>query len=86
MKIVHQSEKEKVCLVDSEEPTVTDNYAKVKIHTAPVCNEYIAFVRDREGPMGGHEAAGEVVEVGPKVTRVAVGDRVVVMPQSACGT
>jgi 2-desacetyl-2-hydroxyethyl bacteriochlorophyllide A dehydrogenase len=33
----------------------------------------------------GHEAAGEVIAVGAGVTRVAVGDRVAVEPQIACG-
>ena len=36
-------------------------------------------------PLGGHEAAGEVVEIGPGVSMVKPGDRVVVMPQSGCG-
>lgn len=33
----------------------------------------------------GHEAAGEVVEVGPGVTQLAVGDHVVLSPNAACG-
>jgi len=33
----------------------------------------------------GHEIAGEVVETGPEVTDVAVGDRVVVYPWLGCG-
>jgi len=34
----------------------------------------------------GHELAGEVVEVGPKVDRFRVGDRVAVAPDIHCGT
>ncbi|KAG7895319.1 hypothetical protein KL936_000027 [Ogataea polymorpha] len=34
----------------------------------------------------GHEAAGEVVEVGEGVTNVKVGDRVAIEPQMPCGT
>ncbi|HEY8216151.1 MAG TPA: alcohol dehydrogenase catalytic domain-containing protein [Acidimicrobiia bacterium] len=34
----------------------------------------------------GHEFAGEIVEVGPGVSRVAVGDLVAVDPQWRCGT
>ena len=34
----------------------------------------------------GHEFAGEVVAVGPAVTRVAQGDRVSIMPLAYCGT
>jgi len=33
----------------------------------------------------GHEFAGEVVAVGPQVSRVAVGDRVAIMPLAYCG-
>src|SRR6059036_3551609 len=33
----------------------------------------------------GHEFAGEVVAVGPRVSRVAAGDRVSVMPLAYCG-
>ncbi|HEX6945000.1 MAG TPA: zinc-dependent alcohol dehydrogenase [Casimicrobiaceae bacterium] len=38
-----------------------------------------------EGDIMGHEFMGEVVEVGPKVTNLAVGDRVVVPFPIACG-
>ena len=34
----------------------------------------------------GHEFAGDVMAVGPGVTRVAEGDRVAVMPLAYCGT
>jgi (R,R)-butanediol dehydrogenase/meso-butanediol dehydrogenase/diacetyl reductase len=33
----------------------------------------------------GHEFAGEVVAVGPRVSRVAAGDRVAIMPLAYCG-
>jgi S-(hydroxymethyl)glutathione dehydrogenase / alcohol dehydrogenase len=36
--------------------------------------------------IGGHEGAGTVVEVGDHVTRVAVGDRVILSFRPACGT
>ena len=72
-------------LEDVAEPTVAANYAKVKIFAAPLCTEYHSFVKGDPHPMGGHEAAGEVVEVGPGATTVKVGDRVVVMPQNSCG-
>ncbi len=52
--------------------------------SAPLCTEFKLRARKKSGGLG-HEAAGEVVEIGPKVRSVAVGDRVVVMPQNACG-
>lgn len=66
------------------DPKIADNFAKVKVLSAPLCTEFTALGRYRRGGFG-HEAAGEVVEIGPKVRSVAVGDRVVVMPQNSCG-
>jgi L-idonate 5-dehydrogenase len=39
----------------------------------------------REPLIPGHEASGVVVDVGPGVTRVVVGDKVAVSPSHACG-
>ena len=72
-------------LEDVADPGVAENYARIKIHSAPMCTEYHRFQKGDPGPLGGHEAAGEVVEIGPAVTMVKPGDRVVVMPQSGCG-
>ncbi len=72
--------------VEVGDPRVDDNYAKVKVLTAPLCTEYKGLGRSDERRGFGHEAAGEVVEIGPRVTSVSVGDRVVVMPQNPCGT
>ena len=72
-------------LEDFEDPGVAENYAKIKIHAAPLCTEFHVFLRGMLRPLGGHEAAGEVVEIGPAVSMVKPGDRVVVMPQSGCG-
>jgi S-(hydroxymethyl)glutathione dehydrogenase/alcohol dehydrogenase len=35
--------------------------------------------------VGGHEATGEVIEVGPGVTRLKAGDRVITFPMPSCG-
>jgi len=67
------------------DPVIADNYALVKVFSAPLCTEFKHRDRARRGGFG-HEAAGEVVAVGPKVRGIAVGDRVVVMPQNGCGT
>lgn len=73
-------------LADVADPQVAGNYAKIKIFSAPLCTEFHQFINGNDGPMGGHEAAGEVVDIGPSVNTVKVGDRVVVMPASGCGT
>jgi L-iditol 2-dehydrogenase len=71
-------------LVEVPDPRAIGDYVVVKILSAPMCTEYKAFRDGRPGESIGHEAAGEVVEVA-QPGRVAVGDRVAVMPLSACG-
>jgi len=71
-------------VVEVADPVVADNYALVKVFSAPLCTEFKHRDRARRDGFG-HEAAGEVVAIGPNVKSVAVGDRVVVMPQDACG-
>lgn len=53
-----------------------------------ICGTDINFVRDWTGDAMalGHEISGEVVEVGQAVTRLAVGDRVIVEDCTMCGT
>ena len=71
-------------LVDAPDPRPIENWALVKVHAAPMCTEYKAFVHGDKADFLGHEAAGEVVEIA-QPGRVKVGDRVVVMPQYPCG-
>ncbi len=49
-----------------------------------MCTEFKGFQNGTRSEMLGHEAAGEVVEVA-QPGRLKPGDRVVVMPQYACG-
>ncbi|MEW6358172.1 MAG: zinc-binding dehydrogenase [Planctomycetota bacterium] len=71
-------------LVDAPDPKAKEDWVVVKVHAAPMCTEYKAFVAGNKGAFLGHEAAGEVVEVA-QPGKVQVGDRVVVMPLYACG-
>ncbi len=66
-------------------PVPAGDLVLVKVHSVPMCTEYKAFKDGHVGEGFGHEAAGEVAEVA-QAGRVAVGDRVVVMPQYPCGT
>lgn len=64
--------------------------AIVKIEQGTICGSdlhmYNGYVQPiPEGYILGHESIGEVVEVGPDVTNVAVGDRVIVPFPIACG-
>ena len=71
-------------LLDVPDPQPVGDWALVKVHVAPMCTEYKAFVSGRRSLFLGHEAVGEVVAIA-QPGRVKVGDRVVVMPQYPCG-
>ena len=72
-------------LVEVPDPQPQDDWVVVKVHAAPLCVEYKAYCEGWASPQMGHEAAGEVVAVAQPGC-VKVGDRVVVMPQTPCGT
>jgi len=79
-------------LVEVPDPEPKEDWALVKVHAAPMCTEYKAFVAGYPTQFLGHEASGEVVATEGTGTfsiaqpgRVEVGDRVVVMPQYPCG-
>lgn len=74
----------RAALVDAPVPQAKENWVVVKVHVAPMCTEYKAFVAGQPNEYLGHEAAGEVVEVA-QPGKVRAGDRVVVMPLYPCG-
>lgn len=61
----------------------------VRIHAAGLCHSDLSTIngnRPRQTPMVlGHEAAGEVIEVGSAIRDLAPGDRVVMSFQPSCG-
>ncbi len=70
-------------------PRIQRDYVMIKVLVAPMCNEHLAYsqwdFRDRNRPDSlGHEAAGEVVEVGLN-SRFRPGDRVVALSGYPCG-
>ena len=71
-------------LVEKPDPHAGEDIVVVKIHAIAMCTEYKAYVDGAQTDCFGHEAAGEVVEIA-QPGKVAVGDRVVVMPHSPCG-
>ncbi|HOQ28271.1 MAG TPA: zinc-binding dehydrogenase [Armatimonadota bacterium] len=72
-------------VIEVPDPKPKEDWALVKVHVAPMCAEYKTFQSGRKADSLGHEAAGEVVAVA-QPCKVAVGDRVVVMPLYSCGT
>jgi len=84
MQVVAITGREQVELVQRPDPRASGRFAVVRIHVAPMCTEYKGFAAGARSAALGHEAAGEVVEVG-RPGPLRPGDRVVVMPQAACG-
>lgn len=73
------------------EPTIQHpNDAIVRITTSAICGTDLHMVRGtmpgmQEGTVLGHEGVGVVEEVGPNVTNLKPGDRVVIPSTIACG-
>lgn len=64
--------------------------ALIRVHRCGICGSDLHMTSGSafDVPCGtalGHEYAGEVVEVGPGVTEVKVGDRVTALPMAGCG-
>ncbi|MEU3455958.1 zinc-dependent alcohol dehydrogenase [Micromonospora sp. NPDC006766] len=82
----------KLAVRDVPEPTIRSaGDIIVKVRASSVCGSDLHLINGylpamREGDILGHEFMGEVVETGPDVRRIKVGDRVVVGSVVACGS
>ncbi len=91
MKALCWQGKKKVTVETVNDPTILNpEDAIVKITLTAICGSdlhlYDGYIPTMEpGDILGHEFMGEVVEVGPKVTRLKRGDRVVVPFTISCG-
>ena len=66
-------------------PRADLDWVVIKLEVTPICTEFKIIEQGEEGTGLGHEAAGEIVEVG-RQGRWKVGDRVIALPLLACGT
>lgn len=91
MKAVCWGGKRKIEVQEVDDPKILNpGDAIVRITSTAICGSdlhlYDGYVPTMEkGDILGHEFMGEVVEVGPNVRRLAVGDRVVVPFTISCG-
>lgn len=77
-------------VVDIPRPSPGNGEVLVAVTSTGVCGSDLAALRGthpfRIPPLiSGHEGGGRVVEIGPGVEGVTVGDRVVIDPQRPCG-
>ncbi|GGP10081.1 zinc-dependent alcohol dehydrogenase [Oceanobacillus neutriphilus] len=90
MKAVFVDDAEKVVVKEAALPELKEDEVQIKVSVAGICGSDIHTYKGlhpfRKPPVIiGHEVAGEVVEVGEKVTHFKVGDRVTVEPQIGTG-
>ncbi len=101
MKAAIWYKKEDIRVEDVKEPKVSPGQVKVRIKACGICcsdlHEYRSgpyIIPSRPHPLTnraggpvilGHEFSGEVVELGENVSRIVVGDRVVINPLIYCG-
>ncbi|AOS93415.1 zinc-dependent alcohol dehydrogenase [Mycobacterium intracellulare] len=78
-------------VLDAERPTVGPNDVLVRMRACGICGSDAFYItigglppRQGHTPLG-HEPAGEIAEVGAKVSGLAVGDHVVINPMAAPG-
>ncbi|MBW7476107.1 alcohol dehydrogenase catalytic domain-containing protein [Paenibacillus oenotherae] len=91
MKAVYVDDAYKVVVKDVEIPELSANEVLIKVKVAGICGSDIHTYKGlhpfRKPPVIiGHEIAGEVVKLGEAVTKLQLGDRVTVEPQTGCGT
>lgn len=82
--------KNNIELRELDEPSINDNMVKIKVLYAGICGTDLSIKRGKQwcNPpvVLGHEFSGEVVEIGDKVTKVKIGDKVVSeTAQYVCG-
>ena len=84
MKKINIYKPSSVELKEVDIPKPIDDWAVVKIHSAPMCTEYKFYLEGKMPPYPlGHEASGEIIDIDkPGVVKIV--DRVVVMPQYPC--
>lgn len=89
MKALVWSKNKKLELVDIERPAIKDdNDVLIKIKYSGICGTDLQVIKGNETIVSdivlGHEAIGEVVEVGKAVTEYKAGDEVIIDPNQYC--
>lgn len=91
MKAIRVIESGTLKVVEKEEPFIkTKKEVKIRMKAMGICGSDMHILHGKN-PFAtyprtlGHEIAGEVMEVGIEVSKVSVGDKVVIEPMYSCG-
>lgn len=84
------AEQGKIEFVERRLPALGEDEVLIAVKAAAICGSDLHIYRGAHPAVSlpvtvGHELAGEIVEIGEKVTRVKLGDRVAVEPVVVCG-
>lgn len=87
---VFRTDARKLFVENVPDPTPDEGQVVVRVHRCGICGSDLHMAEGhtysfQDGSVPGHEVSGEVVAVGKGVERVAVGDRVAVLPFLSCG-
>lgn len=90
MKAALKTDDGRFAITEVEEPTLpAGDWVKARVRVAGICGTDLRHWQKPDPHLSccimGHELAGEVVEVGDDVARVAVGDRVLIESVLGCG-
>jgi threonine dehydrogenase-like Zn-dependent dehydrogenase len=92
MKALTWQGKKEISLMNVRDPRILNPHdAIIKVTTAAICGSdlhlYDGYIPTMEkGDIMGHETMGEVLEVGPAVRKIKVGDRIVIPFDIGCGS
>src|SRR6188472_754084 len=91
MRAITWQGKQKISLMNVRDPMILNPQdAIIKVTTAAICGSdlhlYNGYIPTMEkGDILGHETMGEVMEVGPGVKKLKVGDKIVIPFDIGCG-
>jgi L-iditol 2-dehydrogenase len=88
MKVAMYYNNRDVRIEEMPRPTITATEFLMKVHASGICgSDVLEWYRIKKAPIVlGHEATGEIVEIGAAVTKYKIGDRIFVSHHVPCNT
>ncbi|UCG83777.1 MAG: alcohol dehydrogenase catalytic domain-containing protein, partial [Dehalococcoidia bacterium] len=67
------------------DPVLDRDEVLIKVKYCGICGSDLHIYKETAGVAPGHEYSGDIVDMGPNVKGLRVGDRVVIEPDISCG-